>query len=212
MQIRISYRLNIGRRLSKDYSWSSFPEYMSTPRRRRSWLTTSRVYGALELRDNRNGRRAYEEYMEEQAEEALTKNGRCLQDEEWKAIRRGWRLGGKEYRRRLLKILDELITDTSREAYAGEAMREHGERDAEVLIGEGLKKLGLMESELEDLPKSDPIKSVLAWYVSSKTSVSQRWIGERLDMGPRGTVSNAIWKVRRKGEGRHRRLQRMLEK
>jgi len=91
--------------------------------------------------------------MEEQAEEALTKNGRCLQDEEWKAIRRGWRLGGKEYRRRLLKILDELITDTSREAYAGEAMREHGERDAEVLIGEGLKKLGLMESELEDLPK-----------------------------------------------------------
>ena len=149
--------------------------------------------------------------MEERAKVALTKKGRCLQDEEWKAIRRGWCLGGKEYRKQLIEMLDELILDASAEAYAGEAVREHGEREADVLIGQGFKKLGLKESELESLRKSDPRKSVLAWYVSSKTSVSQRWIGERLRMGSRGTVSNAIWKVRREGQGEYRRLRRMLE-
>jgi len=204
-------RVDLRNQCVKDYSWSSFPEYVSTPRRRNRWLTTSRVYAALALKDDRGGRRAYEEYMEERAKVALTKKGRCLQDAEWKAIRRGWCLGGKEYKERLLEMLDELILDASGEAYVGQAVREHGERAADVLIGEGLKKLGLKESGLELLPKSDPRKSVLAWYVSSKTTVSQRWIGERLHMGSRGTVSNAIWKVRREGQGRSRRLQRMLE-
>ena len=51
-------RVDLRKQCIKDYSWSSFPEYVSTPRRRNSWLTTSRVYAALALKEGR-GQSAY---------------------------------------------------------------------------------------------------------------------------------------------------------
>jgi len=53
-------------------------------------------------------------------------------------------------------------------------------------------------------------KQVLAWWLRSRTSVSCRWIGERLGMGDESSVSRAVGVVRDGKERRVRRWQRVL--
>jgi hypothetical protein len=63
--------------------------------------------------------------------------------------------------------------------------RDHGERRAESLVGEGLGFLGLEDADLAALPKNDWRKRVIAHVVKKETSVRLSWIGNRLRMGQR---------------------------
>jgi hypothetical protein len=88
--------------------------------------------------------------------------------------------------------LDELwIPSNSKE------IRAHGEQEARRLIREGLAAAVM---EAEDLPKragSDPIKSVLAEIVWSRTWVGMEWIAKALHRRSAGNVRQQIhrWKA-----------------
>jgi len=73
----------------QEYPWSSYPECLKRAGQRPAWLRVDRVLGEVGIgRDDAAGRRRLAQAMEE----------RRGKDEpgEWKAVRRGWYLGGAQ--------------------------------------------------------------------------------------------------------------------
>ena len=63
--------------------------------------------------------------------------------------------------------------------------------------------LGVGDREMREGAKGMPEKQALAWWISHKTTVARRWVGEQLRMGDESRVSQAI---RRINAGRDRTL------
>ena len=171
------------------YKWSSLPGYVkgNGP----DWLVMERVLRAFELAQDGRGRRAYAAWLEARA----ANRGGTIDDEATAAIRRGWYLGKETFRDRLLKLMDEATqpADGGRNR-TGEALREHGEREAERIVRRSLKSLRLaptMEA-LFGLAKSDRRKAAVASLLRERTSVSNGWIAARLAMGHPGSVSRML--------------------
>ena len=137
--------------------------------------------------------------------------GRKELEQQWKALRRGWYLGGSEFRERMLAFVGQPLTKARRGSHSGEAKREHGEAQAERLVRLGLPVMGLQESQLEGHPKGAMEKQVLAWWLCQHTTVRRRWVSERLGMGDESRVTQAIRRVRASEAGVER-LRVLLEK
>jgi hypothetical protein len=102
-------------------------------------------------------------------------------------------VGSQAFAEKMLKIGERVL---KKPRCAGDRsakeMRTHGEQEARRLIREGLPAAGM---EAEDLPKragSDPIKSVLAGMIWSRTSVSMAWIAQALHRRSAGNVRQQI--------------------
>jgi putative transposase len=126
-----------------------------------------------------------------------------IDEEAMQAIRRGWYLGKETFKDRLLKLLEKTgqISDGTRNR-TGEALREHGESEAEHIVRRMVKSLGLPTTAdaMAKLPKSDGRKVVLAALLRDRTSVGNSWIAKRLSMGHSGSVSRMIGTCRKSGE------------
>jgi putative transposase len=171
------------------FLWSSLPAYVkgNGP----DWLVMERVLRAFELAEDGRGRRAYVAWLEARAANAKGK----IDDEATAAIRRGWYLGKETFRDRLLKLLDQATQpSTGSKNQTGEALREHGEKEAEGIVRRSLKLIGLAPNTeaLAKLPKSDRRKAAVATLLRERTSVSNGWIAARLAMGHPGTVSRML--------------------
>ena len=73
-----------------------------------------------------------------------------------------------------------------------------------------LPALGLGETRLSQMPKSAPEKMVLAWWLRRGTTVSLRWLSQRLAMGHFTRVSQATGLVQRRAHRTCERLNRRL--
>ncbi len=82
------------------YRWSSYPLYLQAPSRRPPWLRTERLLGEWSVpADRTSGRRMFAAQMEaRRAGEG---------DQDYKPLRRGWFLGGKQFRKELLAQMAE---------------------------------------------------------------------------------------------------------
>lgn len=163
-----------------DYPWSSYPAYVKGRALPSWWLKREVVLGELGLGDHAGDRRRYAERMKARAREELA--------EEMKE--RGWCLGGKAFRQRMLSLLDA-VSDKLREdkAVDGAVRQSHGEKRAEELLQQGLKRLGLSSERLAELRKNDRRKIALGRVIRRETAVSNRWIAERLNLGHVSRVS-----------------------
>jgi hypothetical protein len=83
---------------------------------------------------------------------------------------------------------------------------------ARRLLARGLAALALEASDLEDLPKGATEKTVLAWWLRERTTVSLRWVGQTLAMGHYTRVTQAVSRVSRQPGTKLKRLQRCLLK
>jgi hypothetical protein len=162
-----------------DYRWSSYPAYLR-PARRPGWLTVKRVLSCFDCKDDPQGRRRYREHMGKRVVEIACSDRPWEVDERWARIRRGWCLGGEEFRDALL---GRLAPGGCRESFSGDAMRLHDENEAERLVCAGLEYLQLSEEDLGSLRKGSDDKALLAWLVRRHTSVPNAWIAQRLRMG-----------------------------
>ena len=88
-------------------------------------------------------RKGYEAYIEGRVLELGLKRGRKELAEEWKAIRRGWYVGGTEFKERMLALVEQPLRQGRSGSYSGEAKRAHGEAEAERLLARGLAALEL---------------------------------------------------------------------
>lgn len=88
----------------------------------------------------------------------------------------------------------------------------HDERAAERLVSNSMKVLGLKQADLKALPLGSPEKVALAWWLRKQTTVSLRWVADRLIMGHYTRVTQAVSRVSRKPSKRLAQLRRHLER
>jgi hypothetical protein len=202
--------IRAGEESLRRYRWSSYPWYLKPAGQGPSWLRRDRVLEALRLTEK--NRRGYEAYLESRALELGLKARRQELDEKWRDLRRGWYVGGESFFDQLKDKLGAIVAGKKRESHSGGARRAHGETTAETLLAKGLAELGLNESDMEDLPKGAPEKTVLAWWLRARTAVSLRWIGEKLAMGHYTRVTQAVSRMNRKpGKKLEKMKQRLLQ-
>lgn len=183
-----------------DYPWSSYSLYLQ-PDKRPDWLEVERTLGNAGLPDNPAGRRKYEQRMQKRVLEIACSKDPREADKHWADIRQGWCFGSDEFRAQMAESLDEVLEGKRRASFAGDESREHDTLKAERLVVSGLQKLGLQESDLENLKKGDPRKKVIAWSVRRQTSVRNEWIAERLLMGNASNLPRQVQEVESAQEG-----------
>jgi putative transposase len=165
-----------------DYRWSSLPLYVGPVRRRPLWVEVSRVLGELGWQDRAKDRRAYGERLEERAREGLS-------EEVLGQMRRGWVLGGEAFRDRVLDWMDKSAAGKGGKVRREQSDQDHGQRQAERIIKTMVKALKVNEAELLAARKGDWRKRLIGQRVRVDTSVSLRWLAERLKMGSEGHLS-----------------------
>ncbi len=133
--------------------------------------------------DTVTGRRKYEEYMAGRVAEVRHSDQPWKADEAWQKIRRGWQLGGEDFRREMLERIGDSLKKTRRSSFSGAEICAHDEASAEAWIAKGMKRLGIVEADLASLRMSSPERYALAWLVRRNTCVRPTWIKARLGMG-----------------------------
>ena len=97
-------------------------------------------------------------------------------------------------------------------AVSGGAKQAHAEGQAERLLAKGLGRLQVGTAQLSQGAKGMPEKQVLAWWLCQRTTVSRRWVSERLGMGDESRVTQAIRAVKGSCTGQLKKLKRDLER
>jgi REP element-mobilizing transposase RayT len=186
--------IRIGRDKLKHYRWSSYPWYVGGGRGRPGWLERKRVMGALGLEPKEQ--RRYESHLESRVLELGLKAGRAELAGQWKALRRGWYVGGESFAEKLRGRIAGLLAGRGRETHSGGGKREPGERTAEELLEAGLARLGLVAADLRRGRKVTGEKAALAQWLRERTTVSLRWVSARLGMGHYSNAGRGPRKMR----------------
>lgn len=155
------------------YPWSSLMWYLAAPEHRPGWMRVDRLLGEHGLgSDLAANRQEFERRMEAQRlaetdEEAL------------KVLRRGWCLGGREYKRQMLEAMEGRLG----EHHSGELRRETAEAKAERIVAEEFSRQGWNESDLATRRKSDPGKLRIAARLRRETTLTIKAIASRVHLG-----------------------------
>jgi hypothetical protein len=165
----------------RTYRWSSFPEYLKAPTKRPAWLRVERLLGEYGIhRDSAAGRGRLEEALEQR---------RGAEDgQAYKAIRRGWFLGDEKLKQELLAQ----VSEKAGKSHYGEELRESAEAKAERIVAEELRRLGWKEDELKRQRKGHRRKVQMARRLRAETTMSLKWIAERLVMGSASMVTHCL--------------------
>ena len=91
-----------------EHRWGSYPFFLQ-PLERPPWLYAERVLGALNLTDDAEGLALYKTYIQKRVVEIACSKNPAEFDERWKQIRRGWCLGGEDFRRKAESLVDQRI-------------------------------------------------------------------------------------------------------
>lgn len=195
-----------------DYRWSSYPAFVGGGT---LWpgLARARAFAALGLPDESRGSRLrYRSYMEKRTVEVLRGALSKEEAESWGEVRRGWYCGSDVFRDQLLDRLDRAIQGRRRESYRSEGLGLHDERAATEQLRAACKALKLTVTDLRKRKQNDPVKQVVAWWVKSRTVVSDHWVCDRLTMGNRVNVSRAVRAYRIPEDPLRRRLREAMYK
>ena len=195
------------------FQWSSFPRFCERGKLP-PWLRADDVYSwhRLDWRRARD-RRTYAHYLEERAKErrefAMSSPARHELNM-LKELRRGWVLGGEEFRDRMSDLASGIVRGRKRESYSGEEVRRYDKTAARELLARGLDALGIDLAAMKLLRPSDPRKQALAWLIRTKSFVGGSWITKELDMGHPSNVSRAVNVFRIANQQKIKNLKRQL--
>ncbi len=114
---------------------------------------------------------------------------------DWKAVERGWCLGDKEFNEQLLAQMYGRPG-----GHYGPELREGDELHAQRLALEELRRRGWGQQELVRRRKGDPQKLRIAWRLLRESTMTLKWIAQRLKMGTWTHVSNCLVLKRRADE------------
>ena len=97
-------------------------------------------------------------------------------------------LGSEEFRQELLLAAVERVGAS----HYGSDRQETGEQKAQRIVLEAMKRLGWKEDDLPRRRKGDPGKVMTARRLRQETTMSLKWIAQRLHMGSWTYVSNLL--------------------
>jgi putative transposase len=201
--------IQIGPQRLKSYRWSSYQWYLGRNGPVPGWFCREQVMGNLRLEPE--DRRGYEAYLEGRVLELGRPAQRPQLEAQWKALRRGWQVGGRGFTEKLRQRLKKTMHGLRRESHSGEAKRDHGQDAAEQWLAQGLALLDLRSEDLGQMAKGAPEKVVLAGWLRQRTTVSLRWVGDRLAMGHYTNVSHGVSKLSKSDAKMAGKLHKMLE-
>ena|ERR1041385_1438062 len=92
---------------------------------------------------------------------------------------------------KLKEGLQKAVQGRRRESHSGPAKVAHDQAAAEQNLERAMRALGLDRTSLEELPRGSPQKLALAWWLRENTTVTLRWVTERLGMGHYTRVTQA---------------------
>jgi len=163
------------------YGWSSYRSYLLPARRRPAWLCVRRLLGEYGIpKDSAAGRRYWAQTME--------RRRRAEEGQEFKAVRRGWCLGDRAFRKELLGQMQERRGAN----HYGEERFESDEARALGIVDEELKRRGWKAERLQGMRKGDKNKVRMAVRLRRETTMTLKWIAEHLAMGSWTNVSNLL--------------------
>ena len=126
----------------RTFAWSSWPLYLMAPSKRPAWLFAKGLLGEHGIpKDSTAGRRELERRVE--AQRLAEETG------EYKKIRRGWCLGGDQFRKELLAHMTERLGP---EHYGAERLETQTDA-AERILAEELDRRKWTEDDLRKRPK-----------------------------------------------------------
>ena len=99
-----------------------------------------------------------------------------------------WRLGSEAFRQELLAAASERVGPS----HYGRERQETDRQKAERIVGEELRRLGWPEEELPARAKGHAGKVAVARRLRQETTMSLKWIAQRLRMGSWTYVSNLL--------------------
>jgi REP element-mobilizing transposase RayT len=180
--------LKAGQRL-ESFRWSSFGDYLKPGKERPPWLRVDRVLGEKGIgRDSKAGRREFARLM------ALRQSEGCV--EAYEEARRAWSVGSEAFQKELVEAAKGELGPNQN--HYGADRRESEENRAQRLVTEELNRMGWSEEELRTRRKWDKEKVRLAARLRKETSMSLKWIAQRLEMGSWTYVSNLLIAERKK--------------
>jgi hypothetical protein len=106
----------------------------------------------------------------------------------WQAIRRGWYLGGKEFREELLAELGE----RAGENHAGPDLEESDEQKALAIVEPELRRRRWTLQQLTRWRKADKRKVRIALRLRRETTMTLKWMAEQLAMGAWASVARRL--------------------
>jgi len=165
----------------ESFRWSSYGQYLKPSDQRPAWLRVDRLLGEKGIpNDSEAGRKQFALLMEKrQAEEGAA---------DYEGLRRDWVLGSEEFRRELLAAVEGQVGAH----HYGAERRETGTQKAERIVREELQRLGWLEDGLPARPKGHCGKVMMARRLRQETTMSLKWIAQRLQMGTWTYVSNLL--------------------
>lgn len=170
----------------EEYEWSSYPAYVGRYRKSPDWLAQDRLLSACGINPLSSGRRrTYRGQLVIKMQGEIGPD--AVEELAEKQMKRGWFIGGEDFRKWLAKQLPGK-SDNLR----GEQRRAHDECEAERLLGAALTALKMTEGEMLALRYNRPEKQAAVWLLKSYTTVSGVWLADRLRMGSRANVSRAL--------------------
>ncbi|MEI7730715.1 MAG: transposase [Verrucomicrobiota bacterium] len=161
------------------FAWSSLAQCLQSPEQRVPWFPAARLFQQAGLSDDAAGRAAFEKTIEQRRE--------TFRAEEWNHIRRGWCFGSAEFRYHLLKLAQ------NPEAGFTVPRKEAGPVKAEEMLAQQLAALGWTEQDLKTRAKGDPVKISLARRLREETTVSLKWVANRLRLGTWTYLANNLY-------------------
>lgn len=175
------------------YSWSSYPLYLQSPIDRPTWLVVRDVLRASGLPDDSpHVRKAFNSYMEMKHAMLRLQAKDSSEQTDWAKIEQGWVHGSREFRKRLVASLAAESRATSRRLVDLEQKRDWTLEEAEKILERCLKHFKLDDDSLQKMPKSAPVKQLIAGLLRRHFPVRVQWVSDRLAMGHFTTVCRAM--------------------
>ncbi len=180
-----------------EFSWSSLSHgYAVAPSKRPPWLETSTGFEVSGVSDTVSGRRSMVRHLEKRMrEEELSRCGWSEREGQTlnNTLRRGWYWGSENFREKLLGLLErQIVKAQNRNFRSSEQNKAHGEAEAQRLLGLGMDALGLSDSDIRRPVRGDLRRVAVAKVLDSRTTVSQKWIAQRLNMKSAANVSQQV--------------------
>ena len=167
------------------YRWSSY-WYLWQPRKRPEFMD---ITGPLEhaggLKDTPSGRKKYRDYLE-----WLSTNSPAQKEMAFERMCRGWALGTKPFKKRLLET-EGLLREGSFEALKleGRELQEANELQWEQMLERMLQEPEKDNAAIRSEKKSARWKVGIANALKSHSSATNVWIATKLNMGAAQSVS-----------------------
>jgi len=167
-----------------DYPWTSL-RWLMVPKSRPKWYAPQPFLDhAGELADTPAGRRKYLEYLAWLTGDEPARKQQCFD-----AMSKGWIIGSPGFAKIMIKEHRELVGH-SRRLEAG--LREGREARWQEALAAHLGKLGRTVDDVAEDRKSARWKVAVAASLKARTTATNRWIGENLNMGGLHEVSRQV--------------------